>query len=67
MYKSQKNNRKIKKSYKNENNKKNYWTIFSRNELLLSLSFDLDLKMCNDSKILKLTRSGATAKILKSS
>ena len=42
-------------------------TIFSGNELLLSLSFGLNLNMCKDSKIIKLTRSGATAKILKSS
>ena len=43
--------------YIQSKNKKNYRTIFSGNELLLSLSFDLDLKMCKDSKILKLTRS----------
>ena len=34
-------------------------------ELSLSLSFGLDLKMCKYSKILKLSRSGFAAKILK--
>ena len=53
--------------YIQSEDKKKIKTIFSGNELLLSLSFGLDLKMCKDSKILKLTRSGATAKILKSS
>ena len=45
-----------KKTEKNESHKKLMDNIFSGNELSLSLNFDS--KMCNDSKILKLTRSG---------